>query len=140
MFFYDQNLGAHFYIVVFTETPRQYAPLSSNSPPSASLIAQLVKNRLQCRRPQLDSWVRKFPWRWDRLPTPIFLGFSCGSAGKESACNAGDLSSIPGLGRSAGEREHLLTLVFWPGEFRGLYSPWGHKELDMTKPLSLSAT
>ena len=30
-------------------------------------------------------------------------GFPCGSAGKESACNAGDLSSIPGLGRSSGE-------------------------------------
>ena len=28
---------------------------------------------------------------------------SCGSAGKESACNAGDLGSIPGLGRSPGE-------------------------------------
>ena len=28
-------------------------------------------------------------WRKDRLPTPVFLGFPCGSAGKESACNAG---------------------------------------------------
>ena len=32
-----------------------------------------------------------------------FLGFPVGSASKESACNAGDLGSIPGLGRSAGE-------------------------------------
>ena len=31
------------------------------------------------------------------------MGFPCGSAGKESACNAGDLGSIPGLGRSPGE-------------------------------------
>ena len=30
-------------------------------------------------------------------------GFSCGSAAKESACNVGDLGSIPGLGRSPGE-------------------------------------
>ena len=30
-------------------------------------------------------------------------GLACGSAGKESACNAGDLGSIPGLGRSPGE-------------------------------------
>ena len=30
------------------------------------------------------------------------------------------------------ERERLLTPVFWPGEFHGLYSPWGHKESDMT--------
>ena len=27
--------------------------------------------------------------------------------------------------------------VFWPGEFHGLYSPWGHKEMDTTEPLSL---
>ena len=42
-------------------------------------------------------------WRRDRLPTLVFLGFSCGSAGKESACNAGDLDLISGLGRSPGE-------------------------------------
>ena len=44
----------------------------------------------------------------DRLPTPVFLGsagkkFHCGSGGKESACNEGDLGLIPGLGRSPGE-------------------------------------
>ena len=33
----------------------------------------------------------------------VFMGFPCGSAGKESICNAGDLGSIPGLGRSPGE-------------------------------------
>ena len=32
-----------------------------------------------------------------------YLGFSCGSAGKESVCKVGDLGSIPGLGRSPGE-------------------------------------
>ena len=45
----------------------------------------------------------KFHWRRDRLPNPVFLGFPCGSAGKESTCNAGDLVLIPGLGRSSGE-------------------------------------
>ena len=45
---------------------------------------------------------------------------SHGSAGKESACNAGDLSSIPGLGRSLGDGKELPTPVFWPGEFHGL--------------------
>ena len=59
---------------------------------------------LQCRRPWFNSWVEKIPWRRDRLPTPVFLGFPGGSAGKESACNAGDLGSIPGLGRSPGKR------------------------------------
>ena len=36
----------------------------------------------------------------------IFLGFSGGSDGKESACSVGDLSSIPGLGRFPGEGKH----------------------------------
>ena len=35
-------------------------------------------------------------------------------------------------------RDRLPTLVFWPGEFHGLYSPRGHKESDTTKRLSLS--
>ena len=51
---------------------------------------------------QFDSWVGKIPWRRDRLPIPVSLGFPCGSDGKESAYNAGDLGSIPGLGRSSG--------------------------------------
>ena len=37
--------------------------------------------------------------------TTVNKGFPCGSAGKESACNVGDLGSIPGLGRSPGERK-----------------------------------
>ena len=47
--------------------------------------------------------VGKIPWRRVRLPPPVFLGFPGGSAGKESAHNAGDLGLIPGLGRSLGE-------------------------------------
>ena len=47
--------------------------------------------------------VGKIPGKWDRLPTPVFWGFPGGSAGKESACNAGDLGSIPGLRSSLGE-------------------------------------
>ena len=69
----------------------------------AFLIAQLIKNLPAVQKtPPFDSWVRKIRWRRDRLPTPVFLGFHCGSAGKESACSAGDLDSIPGLGRSPG--------------------------------------
>ena len=39
----------------------------------ASLVAQMVKNLLQCRRPQFDPWVGKIPWRREWLPTPVFL-------------------------------------------------------------------
>ena len=58
----------------------------------ASLVVQMVKNHLQCGRLRFHSWVRKIPWRRQRLPIP----------------------------------------VFWPGEFNGLYSPWGRKDSDMT--------
>ena len=99
-------------------------------------------------------------------------GFPDISVGKESACNAGDPSSIPGSGRYTGEgigyplqyswaslvaqlvknppamwetwvrslgwedppeKGRLPTPVFWPGEFHGLSSPWGLKELDTTE-------
>ena len=39
----------------------------------------------------------------NRVPLNAILGFPCGSAGKQAACNVGDLASIPGLGRSPGE-------------------------------------
>ena len=38
----------------------------------ASLVAQLVKNRLACRRPGLHPWVGKIPCRREKLPTPVF--------------------------------------------------------------------
>ena len=99
-------------------------------------------------------------------------GFPDSSVGKESACNAGDPGSIPGLGQSPEEgigyllqnswaslvaqlvkkiclqcrtpgfnpwvgkipwRKEQNTAVFWPSEFQGLYSPWGHNESDRTE-------
>ena len=36
------------------------------------------------------------------------------------------------------EKGMAPTLLFWPGEFHGLYSPQGHKESDMTERISLS--
>ena len=41
--------------------------------------------------------------RRERIPSLVFLVFPGGSAGKESACNVGDLGLIPGLGRYPGE-------------------------------------
>ena len=42
------------------------------------------------------------------------LGFPCGSAGKESACNAGDVGLIPGLGRSPGEgKGYPPSILAW---------------------------
>ena len=44
----------------------------------------------------------------------------------------------PWIGKTPWRRERVPTPVFWPGEFYGLYSPWGCKESDTTERLSLS--
>ena len=91
----------------------------------ASLVAQLVKNPPEMRRPRFNSSVSKIHWRRDRLPTPVFLGFPYGSAGEESTCNAGDLSSIPGLGRSLekGKATHCSILAWRiPGTIKSMGS------------------
>ena len=65
-----------------------------------------------------------------------------GSDGKESACNAGGLGSIPGLGGSPGEGNgHPLqySCLGNPIDRRAwwvTYSTWGHKELDTTERLT----
>ena len=70
-----------------------------------------------------------------------YLGFPGGSDGKASACNVGDLGSIPGPGRSPGEANgkplQYSCLENSHGQ-RSLvgYSPWGHKQSDMTEQLS----
>ena len=43
------------------------------------------------------------------------------------------------VGKIPWRRERLPTPVFWPGEFHGLYSPWGLKEWDMTEWLSFQS-
>ena len=83
----------------------------------APLIAQLVKNPPAVQGTWFDSWVGKIPWRRDRLPTPAFLGFPCDSAGKEYACKAGDLGSVPSLGKSPGEGKE------YPCQYSGLENP-----------------
>ena len=62
-----------------------------------------VSKEFACNAGDPSSWVGMIPWRRDRLPTPVFLGFPCGSADKESSYNVGGLGSIPRLGRCPGE-------------------------------------
>ena len=64
-------------------------------------------------------------------------GLPGGSDSKECACSTGDLGSVPGLGR-----EWLPTPAFLNGKFHGQrsqvgYSPWDHRESDMTERLTL---
>ena len=61
-------------------------------------------------------------------------GFPGGSEVKASACNAGDLGSIPGLGRSPGEGNgNPFQCSCLENPMVGGYSPRGHKESDMTE-------
>ena len=70
-----------------------------------------------------------------------YWGFSCGSDGKESAFNARDSSWIPGFGRSPGEgngnqiQYSCLENPHGQGSLVN-YSPWDHKESNMTEKLS----
>ena len=68
----------------------------------ASLV-ELVKNALAMQETLVRLLSQEDPLGRDRLLTPVFLGIPCGSDGKESTCNTGDLGSIPGLGRSPGD-------------------------------------
>ena len=71
--------------------------------------------------------------------------FPSGSVGKESTCNVGDLSSKPGLGISPGGghgnplQYSCLENPHGPRSLVG-YSPWDHKDLDMTEWLSTGLT
>ena len=77
----------------------------------ASLMVQLVKN---------------LPAMWEK-PRPTAI--------KELGLGLGLGSWV---GKMPWRRERLLTPVFWPGEFHGLYSPWGHKDSATTERLSLT--
>ena len=66
------------------------------------------------------------------------MGVPCGSAGKESACNARRPGFDPWVGKIPWRRERLPPPVFWPGESHGLSSPRGCKESYATERLSLS--
>ena len=70
----------------------------------------------------------------------IDWGFPGGSDSKESACNKGDLGLIRKI---PWRRAWLPTPIFLPRELHGQkslvdYSPWGHKESDMTEQLTLA--
>ena len=77
-------------------------------------------------------------WKSGSLGLSLALGFPGDSTGKESACNAGDLGSIPELGRSPGEGND------YPLQYSGLENSMDcidHgvcKELDTTEQLSFS--
>ena len=75
-----------------------------------------------------QNWTKshgRIPWRRDRLPIPVFLGFPTNSVGKESACNTEDLGLIAGLVKfpEEGKTTHSSILAWkipWTEEPGGL--------------------
>ena len=94
----------------------------------------------------MKSWVFLY-FQIQNIPRVLFLASLIShlyfpSDGRESACNAGDMGSIPGSGRSLEKGNGFPTPVFLPREFHGQrslasYSPWGCREPDMTEWLTL---
>ena len=76
------------------------APRSLQIPPEALSQGLLERRWLSLLR---NAETTRVLSRKGKYLGPVFLGFTGGSAGKESACNAGDLGSMLGLGGSPGE-------------------------------------
>ena len=88
-----------------------------------------------------DAYIHFKEWYKKHLCI-LYLGLTWWLTYKESACNAGD----PGSGITPGEgNEWQPTTVFLSGKFHGQrslanFSPWGHKESNMTDSASLRNT
>ena len=78
-----------------------------------------------------------------RGPVGEWKDFPGGSESKQSACSAGDLSSVPGSGRSPGEgNSYPLSYLCLKnsmdrGDWWATYSSWGHRDSDTTERLTL---
>ena len=95
---------------------KQVSKQNSEPGSSSSIIINLGKSTYHI--------VHQFPQQYNVDDNSSFnnflelLGFPCGSAGKESTCNVGNLGLIPGLGRSPGEGK------VYPLQYSGLRIPW----------------
>ena len=104
----------------------------------ASLVAQLVKNRPAMQKTPVWSLGREDPLEKELATHSSILGLQWFTDGRESASHAGDLGSMPGLGKSPG-RGYGSPLQYSCLEnnphgqsILGGYNPWGHKQLGMT--------
>ena len=141
------QLGNYYYslawvtIYIFTVSAKQWQWLQSFTGQLwASLVAQQLKEST-CRAGDLrpisgsgrsagEGIGYPLQYSWASLVAQLVKNLQCGKPGIN-----------PCVGRSESWRSECLpTLVFWPGEFHGLYSPWSHKESDTTEWLSLCFT
>ena len=104
----------------------------------ASLIAQLVKNLPAIQETPVQFLGGEDPLDKGWATHSSILGLPLWLSWKRIHLQSGRPGFDPWVGKVPWRRERLPTSVFRPGEFHGLYGPWGHKELDMTERLALS--
>ena len=114
----------------------------------SSMLTASTYSYISTTQPVIHSFPHLFSSTPSHHPLLIFLGlshlspFPGGSDGKESACNAGDPSSTPGLRSFPEERNgnplqySCLENLHGQRSLAG-YSPWGLKESDTTEGLTL---
>ena len=133
-----------FSLIVASRTRLKWLSSSSKNE-GASLLPQLIRNLPAMQEtPVWFPGSGRSPGRGIGYPL-VFLGFPGGSDGKESACNVGDLGSVPGLGRARGGglgNPLQYSCLENPRGQRSLagYSPRSWKELDMTYKLDKHST
>ena len=96
--------GIAFFPKLFQRRKREIIHMKKEEHISRNLGISLKcdEQRENCSAPQTNSYSSSPSSHFEERLS-VSGGFSCGSAGKESACNAGDLGSVPGLGRSPRE-------------------------------------
>ena len=104
-----------------------YFSFNKNLYDLASLVAQVVKNPPAMQETLVQLLGQEDPLEKGKAIHSIFLDFTCGSVGKESACNVGDVGSIPGLGRSPREGKG------YPLQYSGLENSMDHIVHGITK-------
>ena len=101
-------------------------------------IAQLVKNPPAMLETLVQFLGREDPLEKGWASCSSIPGLPLWLSWQRICLQCGRPGFDPWIGKIPWRRERLPTPVFWPREFHGLYSPWGHKESDMTEQLSLS--
>ena len=94
----------------------------------ASLVAQLVKNLPAMRETWVQSLDGQDPLEKGKATHSSILGLPWWLNWQRICLECGRLGFDPWVGKIPWRRERLPTPVFWPGEFHGLYGPWGLKE------------
>ena len=103
----------------------------------AFLVAQLVKNSPAMQETQVRSLGWEDPLEKGTATLSSILGFPWWLSWSRIHLQCGRPGCNPCFGKISWRRERLLSPVFWPGEFHGLYSPRGHTQSGTTEWLSL---